>query len=249
MKTSKRKILTVLLIVTFILAALSGCGGGSGESEAAAPPASTETPEQAQSETHDTQQSSPSGIPVAGEILQFGGFDWRVLDVQGDKVLIITENVIERRPYHDKKVNVSWEICDLREYLNKEFYDNAFSVDEKALIVETKNTNQNNQKYGTNGGNDTTDKVFLLSIDEVVRYFGDSGQLENIQSGSSFIDDQYNENRISETQEGEAVKWVLRSPGSDTLSAAFVWLTGTIAIDGYSVNEVYGVRPVLWMNL
>ena len=65
--------------------------------------------------------------------------------------------------------------------------------------------NPNNPWYGTSGGNATTDKVFLLSLDEVVKYFGDSGDLLNkrrkdykgnaVSAGDSLYDE-YNDSRI-----------------------------------------------------
>jgi RNA polymerase subunit RPABC4/transcription elongation factor Spt4 len=110
--------------------------------------------------------------------VQFGGYQWRVLDIQSNRTLLLTDDIIEKRPYNMKWKGVTWEDCTLRHYLNNEFY-NRFSGQEQAMILETKNTNANNPWYGTNGGGDTTDKIFMLSIEEVVRYFGDSGQLKN----------------------------------------------------------------------
>ncbi|MCL1941555.1 MAG: DUF6273 domain-containing protein, partial [Synergistaceae bacterium] len=80
----------------------------------------------------------------AGQILQMGGYDWRVLDVQNNRALLLCENVIEKRPYNKEKKNITWETCDLREYLNGEFY-NKLPGDFKAKIAETKLTNDNNQ--------------------------------------------------------------------------------------------------------
>jgi hypothetical protein len=47
--------------------------------------------------------------PKIGDIIPFGEYNWRVLDVQGDKALIITEDVVELRPYHEQYVEVTWE--------------------------------------------------------------------------------------------------------------------------------------------
>ena len=108
-----------------------------------------------------------------GDNIKFGEYNWRVLDVQGDRAFIITETVIDDRKYHDEKnVSVTWEICSLRSYLNGEFYD---SFVEKDRIIPHNNTNPDNLWYGTKGGNDTIDKIFLLSLLEVDKYFGNSG--------------------------------------------------------------------------
>jgi len=48
--------------------------------------------------------------------LQFGEYEWRVLAVQGDNALIITDKIIEQRPYHNKYVEITWADCSMREY-------------------------------------------------------------------------------------------------------------------------------------
>lgn len=108
-----------------------------------------------------------------GDKILFGSYDWRVLDIKNDRALIITECIIEQRPYHEAYKNITWADCSLRKYLNGEFYD-IFSTVDKTRIIPVLNKNFNNQWYGTNGGADTQDSIFLLSLDEVCQYFGDS---------------------------------------------------------------------------
>ena len=115
----------------------------------------------------------PIPVPPGGKI-RFGGYDWYVLDKQKGKILILTEKVIEKRAYHSKECAITWETCDMRKYLNGDFYQ-SFSESDRLRIAETKVVTKDNPWYGTSG-NPTTDKVFLLSIDEVIKYFGDSGQ-------------------------------------------------------------------------
>jgi hypothetical protein len=177
--------------------------------------------------------------------LLFGGYTWRALDVQEDKALLITEVVIENRAYNTVLVG-TWESCTLREYLNGEFY-NSFGS-EKSRIAQTENTNPDNQWYGATGGDSTKDSVFLLSIDEVVKYFGDSGQLENPENEYG-IADQYSSERVAKFG-NEAWWWWLRSPGGDSHRAAFVLANGALLVDGITVlYEEGGVRPALWLNL
>lgn len=40
--------------------------------------------------------------------LSFGGYNWRVLDIQNNTALIITEDIIEQRPYHDAYKDITW---------------------------------------------------------------------------------------------------------------------------------------------
>ena len=94
--------------------------------------------------------------------LQFGKYRWRVLDIQGGKALIITEDIIERRPYNEILREVNWENCTLRnDYLNIEFLRH-FTFGERERIIETNNSYDNYEK------------IFLLDYKEAGKYFGGS---------------------------------------------------------------------------
>ena len=184
----------------------------------------------------------------AGDIITFGAYEWRVLDIEDGRALVVSRNIIESRAYHTSYVSITWADSSLRAYLNGEFY-NSFSASDRARIIQVTNVNENNQWYGTNGGADTQDKIFLLSIAEVVKYFGDSGQLANRPLGASAIFDEYNQNRIA-TFNGTISWWWLRSPGSYSGSASGVSGVGSVSLYGYAVSNHSGVvRPALWLNL
>jgi transcriptional regulator with XRE-family HTH domain len=117
-------------------------------------------------------------IMEEGRVIPFGKYQWRVLKIDGNSALIIAESVIEQRAYHEEFAEITWEHCDLRKYLNKQFYD-TFDPLDRARILETKITDCDNPWYGTNWGNSTVDRIFLLSINEVLKYFGDSGELKS----------------------------------------------------------------------
>ena len=185
----------------------------------------------------------------AGDIITFGKYKWRVLDVQNSKALILSDMVLERRYYNEEYEVITWEQCTLRKYLNGEFL-NSFSADEKSRIAETTIKNDNNQWYGTNGGNTTKDRIFLLSLEEVVKYFGDSGQLKNRKKDQLYIDDKYNTSRIAYDTNNEACWWWLRSPGNYGGNAAHVSFVGGVGVYGHFVDGFSGgVRPALWLNL
>jgi hypothetical protein len=97
-------------------------------------------------------------------------------------------------------------------------------------MLETKVFNNKNPEYGTDGGNDTDDKIFLLSIDEVNRYFPkDSDRIAYYQ--------------------GSVRWWWLRSTGIRN-HAAFVSSSGFVNIHGHRVDYVYsGVRPALYLKI
>jgi len=197
-----------------------------------------------------------------GDKTVFGSYDWQVLEIKNDRALIITECIIEQRPYHDDYTDITWADCSLREYLNGEFYDTFVTVD-KSRIIPVLNKNLNNQWYGTDGGADTRDSIFLLSLDEVCRYFGDSTEkLYNKGKNQRYWferKDENNSKRLARLQGSEwCWWWWLRSPGRVNIKAAYIWGTdGTIGIQGNNILKgnisdgkcTGGVRPALWLKL
>lgn len=171
---------------------------------------------------------------VSNGTVEFGGLTWYVLDKVDGKTLVMSEKVLEMRPYHNDLDAFTWETCDLRAYLNSEFL-NRFTAEEQAKIVEVTNQNKSNSVYGITGGNATTDRVFLLSLEEAELY---------LQGFASML--------VGETESGEAAWWYLRSPGEAVNVAACVNTGGVIDYHGVSdtlTPPVGGVRPVMWLDL
>lgn len=94
---------------------------------------------------------------------------WRVLSIDGDRVLLLSEYALDCVPYNDTFEEVTWETCTVRKWLNGEFYEKAFEnrgTFFKDRILDTECVTQKNQIYGTDCGNCTTDKVFLLAWED-----------------------------------------------------------------------------------
>jgi len=166
--------------------------------------------------------------PKIGETIQFSNYNWQVLDIKDGQALLISKLVLEERAYHEKDEPITWENCTLRRYLNGEFYN---KLSDKNKIAKHTISNKNNQWYGTDGGNDTTDHIFLLSLEELVQYFGDSGKLKNRPNSSTwYINDQFNKNCIAYNPLGSAAWWWLRSPGYRSFFATFVNRVGYVYV-------------------
>ena len=203
------------------------------------------------------KSNNVSVCPSVGSIIKFADIDWRVLTVENNKALLISEKILEKRPYNVDGKDITWENCTLRKYLNNEFYNSLDAA--KSTISETRNDNPNNPWYGTAGGNTTTDKVFLLSLDELVKYFGESGDLRNKRckdnkgnndSTGGYLYDQYNSARVANYRNEGASFWWLRSPGEDSFTAACVGPVGDFRVSGvYFSADSGGIRPALWLNL
>ncbi|TDS13120.1 DUF6273 domain-containing protein [Sphingobacterium paludis] len=188
---------------------------------------------------------------IQDDIIVFGDYNWKVLDVKDDKLLIVSEDIIELHWYHREFTGVTWADCALRNYLNNEFYT-KFSSNEKSKILAVTNTNLNNQWFRTKGGTDTLDKVFLLSLEEVCTYFGNSaGNLLVKGKQRWLIDDDNNEMRKAKFG-SENHWWRLRSPGYYDRTSASVQSNGCVYVRGKGVygrpKDGGGVRPALWLK-
>jgi len=208
-----------------------------------------------------------------GDITTFGTYpkyeedekepiEWRVLAVEDGKVLIITEKAIDCKRYNEEWAAVTWETCTLRAWLNDEFFNMAFNQSEKEIIMETKIENQDNPVYDAQGGEITMDKVFLLSLEEAIKYFNlkkNSGEdKEWVYAFGDACCCQPTEYAISQGAEVFNIYqstyfrntlWWLRSPGSNNNFAAYVFSDGYVLCNGYGVNnEGRSVRPALWIE-
>lgn len=200
-----------------------------------------------------------------GAGLKFGGYAWRVLDMKDEKALILAEEIIEQRDYHNKPVDITWKDCELRRYLNEDFY-NQLSKNDQERIIETVNTNPGNLWYKADGGEDTIDKIFLLSIDDVVRkYFGDSSRLLDYPGKNQrywFQRKDENNMKRKSTFLNCSWWWWLRTPGKNNRVAVYIHGDGNIGIQGNGIskrntNIIHrltndnrgGVRPALWIKM
>ena len=187
-------------------------------------------------------------------VINFGKYEWRVIDIQDNAVLIIMEGVRETRSYHSACVYTNWSDCDLRKYLNGEFY-NSFSPSEQSMILRKTNKNTNNPLYYTDGGQDTDDYVFLLSFDEILQlsYFGEySVALQKGMIFEKIFSDQHDNKRAALLKGSpfrQMSEWWLRTPGVNSNNSLTISRIGTVNFDGKSVELTSGVRPALWLRL
>ena len=183
--------------------------------------------------------------------------EWLVLARDGDKALLISRYALDAQPYNKDYTSVTWETCTLRTWLNGTFYNKAFSSAEQAAILTTNVDNSKNQCYSgwsTSGGNNTQDKVFLLSYAEANKYFGvtydNSSNTKSRVAPTAYAIAQGGWTSPSKkTADGTAAGWwLLRSPGSYQRYAAYVSRDGSLS----DHNVDYGsasVRPALWVNV
>ena len=176
--------------------------------------------------------------------------EWIVLAVQDKKSLLISRYGLDTHAYHSSSEDVTWETCELRSWLNGTFMNTAFSATEQSAILMTTVDNsdrQGNSKWNTNGGNDTNDKLFLLSYAEAGAYFSNDDDrmcapTDYAIAQGAMLSDRYK-------TDGRATGlWWLRSPGLIQDFAASVDNDGS-RHHNLVDNDGVCVRPAFWLNL
>lgn len=191
---------------------------------------------------------------------------WRVLSVDGDDAFLMADQNLDAKPYNTSYVDVTWETCTLRSWLNgygasanveetdyssDNFLDTAFTAEERAAIRQTTVVNEDNSHYGTEGGNDTTDRVYLLSIAEACNAsYGFNSTFDTNSKTRVSTNTAYTAGKSGMYSVGAADDWWLRSPGSYSYGASLVYYDG---YGSYYYTRVYrdyvAVRPALHLNL
>ena len=186
----------------------------------------------------------------AGDVIKFGSYpqagdgapadiEWRVLEVKDGKALLLSESLLDAMPYHTEDTFVTWERCALREWLNGPFADNAFSPEERALIVVSALPADHNPNYATAPGNATWDEVFLLSHPEAKAYL--KGKKTGMCMPTAYA-----------KKRGVYLSawWWLRTPGSSSSKAACVGFGAVFHNVGFTVDDgKIAVRPALRIDL
>ena len=125
---------------------------------------------------------------------------WRVIDKQNGKLFILSEKLLDNYAFNNVQAEqdtTTWETSSLRKFLNGDFLTTCFTEDEQKLIQTTHLTNEacneelhaywgdlhnitkNGHEYkyseinnqNQKDSNDTDDKIFILSVKELIKYF------------------------------------------------------------------------------
>ncbi|MBD5543312.1 MAG: hypothetical protein HDR01_03440 [Lachnospiraceae bacterium] len=180
---------------------------------------------------------------------------WKVLQNNGNTLFVVADQAIDCKNYNETRKSVTWETSTIRNWLNNSFYATAFSSREQSAIAAQVVVNEDNPRYQTAGGNNTNDKVYLLSIGEVTKeeYGFCSDYSVYSMSRRTKASDYANVRGTYVDSTGiysGNCWWWLRSPGDNSYIAAFVSISGCVRRYGdyvYNVND--GVCPALHINL
>lgn len=254
LSTQKRKIKSRLFsLVLLLISATTLLFGCSADSDSK----NSDNTETKARDITEPASANTSITAAVGEYITLGAYEqdnntangkeaieWLVLDVQDNKALVISKCALDCRQYHTEMTDVTWENCQLRTWLNSDFLDSAFTDSEAEKILSATVTADYSEDFGTDPGNDTQDKIFLLSITEAEKYF--ENPAERCCTATEYAKAQ----GVWDGSPNGNCWWWMRSPGRYQRYATYINHNGNVSEDGDYVN--YGdnaVRPAMWIEI
>ena len=159
-----------------------------------------------------------------GDIVLFANLEWRVLEKTDGRALLIKDKAISDIPFQAGSKACTWETSSVRNWLNSSFLDENFADSETDALLNTEVTAEDNPVYGTDGGANTTDRVYLLSSSEAAKYHDILHDTETC--------------------------WWLRTPGASEGAMNFVYPDKTVMNYGYDyTDDTFTVKPVMWVDI
>ena len=203
--------------------------------------------------TYPTTYTNSSGTSTSAGDYDGKPVTWKVLSVDetNNKALVISEKILTyMKPYtaaqysdssaatYYKKYTYRWTDCDINSYLNDSFIAEYGLKGVSMASVEHETeayTFTDNSSEGTSTtATKSSEKVFLLSVAEVNKYF------TTYDARVAYP--------LSDTT--SAAYWRLRSPSSfRCYCVAVVGDLGYVDSLGYYVFSQVGLRPAFWINL
>ena len=111
-----------------------------------------------------------AGFAQAMKSITFGSYpqqsdskepiEWLILQEKDGQMLLVSRYCLTSLPWHNHKAAVTWDVSDIRRWLNGEFLETAFSKTEQSAIVRTHLDNRDQLGNGTPVGTDTEDRIF-----------------------------------------------------------------------------------------
>ena len=191
---------------------------------------------------------------------------------------MLSRYVLDMQPYNTERIDVTWEDCTLRSWLNDDFINKAFTEREQECINAVTISNPGNEYQKTPGCDPTTDRIFCLSVEDILAHYEFSYYVEHYRYGyseqlmtegtryakmlgverltkygtlSSYVDGYIEHGFSEECYEINGAWWWLRTLGATGHSPCSVGGDGAA---GWGTNVVYndveeiGVRPALYIK-
>lgn len=209
----------------------------------------------------EKQKAELTNLSV-GKTVKFGAYEqdnntsngkeeieWEVLAIENKKALIVSKYALDCKAYNTDLVDTTWENCSLRSWLNGTFYESAFGTEQRKAIETVDVSSDENPIFGTDSGNSTRDRVFLLSASEVTKYYSTASEKKCIPTEYAIESGAFTSANLAKPGEAVTCWWWLRTTGDGQDKAAIVAWDGALRTAGDPVNVRDSVRPALWLDL
>ena len=272
-----KKNISVVVVIIMILCLFSGC-----ESQQITTDTSSLANQEIQLDNNDSSdidEKQESNVTLSNavpyDIIIFGKYEqdnnesngaedieWLVLEKTENSALLITDKIIDIKQFNVETnndfingTNPDWSSSGIRNWLNSDFYSTAFSADEQNKILSTNITTPNNPEYGTSGGPNTVDKVFLISSQDAEKYLESTVHLHAAVTDFALnIHRGYVNSGIIETGTG----WWLRTRGKIATPPGCGTSTYIVEVSENENNGIYysglgswyymGIRPAIYVE-
>lgn len=260
-----KRILALVFVAVMLLSCVTALADASWRCESCGVEGNTGKfcPQCAAARPEATPKPAASGSVRVGEYVTFGRYEqdnnevtgkedleWLVLDVQGDKALLISRYGLYRSTFNPRSNKQTWATSGLRIWLNKTFYNEAFTSAEKDAIlvtfVDDSISTCDPSKAPKRLGDSTNDKVFLLSYTEMMEYLPTDYDRMCVPTKKAVAEGCNVSDRRYLDAEYKTCWYWMRSPAYNNNILVVDW---TGVIESCYMNHTYGVvRPVIWVE-
>lgn len=200
----------------------------------------------------DVEGTTLSAIDDEGQYISFGCYPqgpnaemlpivWRILRREQGKIMLLSKRALDNGPYHNKEEETTWERCFIREWLNRDFLNTAFTKEQQDRIVTTDIVT---------GDYKVKDKVFFLNVEDIKEILGYSFGTQRAEYEGFEVCEptdyalSFKKALVNE----KGICWWLRSSGKTKASAAYVDFD-IIELSGDEFYEEHGIRPAMWITV
>ncbi|MBE5803825.1 MAG: hypothetical protein E7316_04865 [Clostridiales bacterium] len=185
-----------------------------------------------------------------GDYLSFGSYEqdndlfngkepieWLILKSNGSEVLLISRYALDCHRFDGYGESVNWQYSELRQWLNTDFFNAAFSAEEQAAIVQS--------TVFSNAGEPTTDAVFLMSKEDSLTWFDSNAARTAVATAFARAQG------VPDKGAGKCWYW-LRDRGAKAGRASYINSSGLVCggEGGISADTKTGaIRPLVWVSI
>lgn len=168
--------------------------------------------------------------------------EWLVLDRDGDRALLLSQQVLDAQPFCESSAEAEWNTSDVRAWLNDAFLNTAFSAEAQERLIEVATGD---------GEADCSDRVFLLSREQERQYFQTDEARKAVPTAYAL---KQGAPMDAENPEETGCWWWLRTTrvgSSGRRGVAVIMESGNDAMImcWESGSPKGGVRPAIWVRL